>query len=84
MRVLRYETGLGVALVIVLVVAYVSVKGILGWWSCHAKWAGSGLASSWGPIQGCVVQMPSGKWMPEGNVRDMDLGRPVHENIPGK
>lgn len=41
--------------------------------SCKAAWAQSGLATSWGPIQGCLVQTPSGRWLPEDRARETDL-----------
>ena len=41
---------------------------------CESQWAQSGLAVQWGPLKGCVVQMPSGRWIPAERVRDIDLG----------
>lgn len=40
---------------------------------CSSRWQHSGLKSSWGPVQGCLVQMPSGRWLPDNRVRDSDL-----------
>lgn len=45
-------------------------------YSCSSKWRLSGLSTDWGFFQGCTVQMPSGRWVPEKNVRDMDLSGP--------
>lgn len=41
--------------------------------SCSAAWSKSGMATSWGPIQGCLVQTPSGRWVPAERVREIDL-----------
>lgn len=43
------------------------------WIGCGARWQPSGLATSWGPIQGCLVQVPGGRWVPADNVRGVDL-----------
>lgn len=40
--------------------------------TCHASWAKSGFATSWGPFQGCLVQLPDGRWIPENRVREID------------
>lgn len=44
-------------------------------WSCSSRWNQSGLSTSWGPIQGCLVQTPSGRWVPDDRVREVDLER---------
>lgn len=41
--------------------------------SCTAKWAGSGLKSEWGMLEGCLVQIESGAWIPEDSVREIDV-----------
>ena len=43
-------------------------------YSCGARWKQSGLATDYGLGQGCLVQMPSGRWVPDKAVRDVDLG----------
>lgn len=40
---------------------------------CTSRWADSGLQSKWGPIQGCLVKMPDGRWIPDDRVRDIDI-----------
>ncbi|HOW46091.1 MAG TPA: hypothetical protein P5305_01385 [Rubrivivax sp.] len=40
---------------------------------CHARWGDSGMPSSWGPLKGCHVQLPSGRWVPDDRVRETDL-----------
>ena len=37
---------------------------------CSSRWEKSGFATSWGPIQGCLIQH-EGRWIPEENYRDM-------------
>lgn len=64
----------------VMLTAY-AVFGLImfvGWvvftnWSCSSKWARSGMASSWGPVQGCLVQLPDGRWMPDERVREIEI-----------
>ena len=62
------------SLIILLVVGL----GSCGWSaaSCGARWDQSGLDTSWGPIQGCLVQVPDGRWVPSDNVRGVDLQAP--------
>lgn len=56
---------IGIILVIVVVLA-------LGSCSCSTKAAKQGMECSWGPIQGCMVKMPDGKWMDYDRLRYMD------------
>lgn len=46
---------------------------VLSSWQCSSRWADSGLKSSWGPVEGCLVKTPSGRWVPDDRVRDVDL-----------
>lgn len=41
--------------------------------SCKARWEGSGLQSSWGPVKGCLVRLPDGRWIPDDRVRDIEI-----------
>jgi hypothetical protein len=41
--------------------------------SCKARWSDSGMAVSWGPIQGCKVQVGPSRWLPEDRVRETDI-----------
>lgn len=38
--------------------------------ACHGKWEKSGFESSYGPIQGCIVNV-NGRWLPSENYREM-------------
>jgi len=57
-------TGFGVVLVIALAMGADS-------YSCRSKWEASGMAVSWGPIQGCLIQPEDGKWIPAENYREI-------------
>lgn len=59
-----------VVILIVLVIAYAVSS-----YSCSSRWKLSGLKTDYGVGQGCLVQMPSGRWVPEKAVRDVDLGK---------
>jgi hypothetical protein len=74
------EVGGSLLLLAVLVVGWLIVAP----WTCHSKWGSSGMSTSWGPIQGCLVQTPSGRWVPEDRVRDVDLEprTPSNAQIP--
>jgi hypothetical protein len=43
--------------------------------SCHGQWERSGLATDWGPIKGCLVNLPDGLWIPSDTLRDMDWAK---------
>lgn len=40
---------------------------------CDSRWESSGLKSKWGIVQGCLVQMPDVRWIPDDRVRDIDI-----------
>lgn len=40
---------------------------------CGGRWNKSGARTSWGPVQGCLVQTRDGRWVPEDVVREVDL-----------
>jgi hypothetical protein len=40
---------------------------------CKGRWGDSGLPVSWGPVQGCKVQLPDGRWLPEDRIREIDV-----------
>jgi hypothetical protein len=50
------------AIVLLLAWAYES-------WSCGRQWKRSGMKTSWGPVQGCLVETSAGRWIPEDRVR---------------
>jgi hypothetical protein len=44
------------------------------WSACHAKWDRANMVSvEWGPIQGCMVKLPDGRWLPEERIREFDI-----------
>jgi hypothetical protein len=48
---------------------------VIGGYACHARWERSGMPTSWGLFQGCLVRMPDGRWLPERALRDIELGK---------
>lgn len=65
-----------------LVVSLVFLIIIVGIWamvdaaSCKSRWAQSGLSSTWGPIQGCLVKTKDGRIVPEEVIKDIDVLTP--------
>lgn len=57
----------------ILMVITVVIGSVIGNASCKSRWSDSGFPVTWGPIQGCKVQTPSGRWLPEDRVRETDL-----------
>lgn len=66
---------------VMIFVALISGSLALDSASCTSKWEDSGFATRWGPIKGCVIQVPSGKWLPENVVREVDLNAAPKEAL---
>lgn len=58
---------------IVMTILIFVISALLDRSSCHGQWERSGLKVNWGPIKGCLVQMPDGRWLPTSAVRDVDV-----------
>lgn len=39
--------------------------------ACDAKWETSGFKTTYGPIKGCLIRLPDGRWIPEENYREI-------------
>ena len=59
-----------VGLCVLVFVLIVALQIIWESAACHSKWGSSGFSSSYGPLQGCLIQH-EGKWIPEHNYREM-------------
>ena len=59
------------AVTVFLVTVFV-VVALLDRWACHSRWERSGMGYDWGLIQGCLVKMPNGAWIPEDRYREID------------
>jgi hypothetical protein len=60
-------------LISVVALAAVAIGGLV--WasaSCESKWARSGMHHTWGPVQGCMIEVQPGKWIPEERWREFD------------
>lgn len=59
-------------LIIAIVLSVIVYGGLLlvQQYRCDAMWGKSGMETSWGPIQGCLVQS-DGRWIPSENFREM-------------
>ena len=67
---MKIETLLVLALVLIVALPFVMMP-----MQCTAKWQHSGMASEWGIIQGCLVEVEPGRWIPDERVREMDIPR---------
>ena len=52
-------------------VAFIGVAMWLDARSCGAQWSSSGMAHSWGPIQGCMIQRADKTWIPDKAYREV-------------
>lgn len=43
--------------------------------SCEARWGRAGMAWDYGLLQGCVVEVRPGVWVPENRVREIEPGQ---------
>jgi hypothetical protein len=69
----KQRGDIAIVLTFVLVIFIVLISGCLSQASCQSRWHGSGLQSTWGPIQGCKVKLADGRWLPEDRVREIDI-----------
>lgn len=63
-----------VATAIVAAILAVILGGLL-WLNatkCEAQWGSSGMAYSWKPIQGCLIQRKDGTWIPASAYRETE------------
>ena len=60
---------------LLLIGLFVAVVMFFENWACKSKWERSNMAVSWGPIQGCLVNLPDGRWLPEERIREIDISR---------
>lgn len=59
----------GILFVIFVGVAFLSRA------TCYSRWERSGMPASWGVIQGCIVEVEKGRWLPEDRVREIEIPR---------
>lgn len=60
----------------VILALLIGVASLAFWYQCHAKWDLSGMqAITWRPVQGCMAQLPDGRWLPTERLREIDLPR---------
>jgi len=58
---------------LIALAAFLAVAAIVSSVQCSSRWGHSGLETSWGPIQGCLVKIENGRWIPDDRVREVDL-----------
>lgn len=64
-------------ILVVVLVAVAIIAAILGglmWFKaeqCAAQWGSSGMAHSWGVVQGCMVKRKDGTWIPASAYREV-------------
>lgn len=64
------DFDIAVLFVSILVVLALSALSCFSYLTCTSSWEKSGMAVSYGPIQGCLI-FHDGKWIPESNYREM-------------
>lgn len=67
-----------IMLLIVALFAFIAaVMGGAMWMDsegCKSRWKNAGMKGvTWGPVQGCLVQLPDGRWLPASNLREVDI-----------
>lgn len=49
---------------------------VLGWYECHVKYDRAGMADvTYGPVEGCMLKLPDGRWLPSDRIREVELPR---------
>ena len=77
-----FDEDLKFGLIGLLLVIGIAIVAMIGFWvvpvclvdyyTCHSKAEKQGLECEWGPLQGCMVKMPSGNWMDYDRLRYME------------
>ena len=71
---MRRQKGSGeIIFSLVALASILAVLAIVEAVGCHARWKHSGLESSWGPLQGCLVTFPDGRQIPDDRVREIEI-----------
>lgn len=64
------EWVLGVVIGACLAAPGIAIILGVNWWRCASKWEASGFLSSYGPVQGCLINAgENGRWVPAENYR---------------
>lgn len=66
-----------IAVCTVLVAAVLAGATLLDRYACLTRWEASGMQVDWGLVRGCRVRMPSGAWIPEDRVREINTQEPT-------
>ena len=62
---------------ICLFAVVIGIGLVLSYFKCHRQWDQAGMSDvSYGILQGCMVKMPDGRWLPADRVREFELPRP--------
>lgn len=71
---MKYQKGISTGgLTLVMTIVSLALVITANFFSCTSKWKLSGMKSSYGPMQGCLVQLPDGRWLPEERIREIDI-----------
>jgi hypothetical protein len=57
----------------ILFVLFLGGSALFNYLGCKSQWERSGLQCDWRPIQGCMVQLPDGRWLPSSKIREIDI-----------
>lgn len=68
----NFIIGISLLIVGIMIVAIICFAVVPVYMTCHSKAEKQGLECDWGPLQGCMVKLPSGKWMDYDRLRYME------------
>lgn len=64
-------------MIIIAIFCILGSMPIISYFECHAKWDKAGMAAvEWGPMQGCMLKQPDGRWLPAERMREIEMPRP--------
>lgn len=73
MRKENYEMIVYVVTMLSLAVLGIAIANVIKYSKCHSQFGRSGFSVEWGPIQGCMVEVRKGVWLPSTSIRDISL-----------
>lgn len=80
----REEQVIEIGLWVLVIAVTIGIGLWLSSYKCEARWSQSMRPTSWGPLQGCLVETEPHVWIPEDRVRELNPPTRPAEPLPGR
>lgn len=65
------KTIISIGLFITIMITLITLSFSINKATCSAQWGKSGMQYSWGPIQGCMLELADKTWIPADQYRNV-------------